>query len=1117
MQQLLCLSISQRSIAALLTPFYFLFQSKELLLRFAMLVMSVGMMSGVIGQATVTSDKDDYAPLSNAVFTGAGFAPFEQVVLKVKNLTQPCNTVSADSSYYPWTVTADGNGAFVTNWTVCDCIGDSLRLKATGQTSGLAAYAYFTDAPSLASISPNSGPTSGGTLVTLTGSGFVPSATSITVAFGATSVPGTRVNNTTVTATAPAHASGTVNIVITVVATGGGNSGSASLSNVYTYTKEDQTISFANPGTKTYGDADFNLGATASSGLAVTYTVQSGPATIVSGNMLHITGAGSVTVRASQAGDVNYDAAPNVDQTFTISKAATTTVVTINGGPFTYTGAAQTPATVSVTGAGGLNLTPTATYANNIDAGTATASYTYAETANYLSSSDSKTFEIGKAATTTVVTIVGGPFTYTGAAQTPATVSVTGAGGLNLTPTATYANNIDAGTATASYTYAETANYLSSSDSKTFEIGKAATTTVVTIVGGPFTYTGAAQTPATVSVTGAGGLNLTPTATYANNIDAGIATASYTYAESANYLGSSDSKNFTIGKATATVSVNAYSVTYDGQPHTSTYSITGVNGESGATVGTINVTATTHTNAGTYPTDAWSFTGGANYNDANGTVSNTIGKADATVNVTGYTGTYDALPHGATGTATGVGGVNLAAGLTLGATFTNVPGGTANWTFNGGANYNNQSGSVAIVITQKSASVTPNALSKYCGQADPTFTGTLSGFITSDNVTASYSRNAGESVVGLYAISAVLSPAAVLGNYDITYNTAMFTINGLALDASASSTPVPIGQNATLSAVVSPAVAGVTVKFYVDGVEKGSGVTNGSGIATYTLTGLTTTDVYKIEAIAGTGGCSSTAAYLPVYDPNSAFVTGGGWIDSEAGSLKANPSVVGKANFGFVSKYKKGSSIVDGNTEFQFHAGDINFKSTMHESGSLVISGAKATYRGTGTINGLAGYKFTIVAIDGNWNNGFGPDKFRIKITTTAGLVIYDNQMGKDDNADDATVLGGGSIVIHEVKKKTANRMDAGVLILTPTEFNVKVLGNPSLTTFRLQLQGSNMQEKFTVKVVDVNGRLIEVQQNLYAGQVIELGSKYTQGTYFAEVMQGTNRKVVKLIKMANE
>jgi hypothetical protein len=49
----------------------------------------------------------DYAPFSTATFFGDGFAPNEEVVLKVKNLTQPCNTVAADSSYFPWTVTAD--------------------------------------------------------------------------------------------------------------------------------------------------------------------------------------------------------------------------------------------------------------------------------------------------------------------------------------------------------------------------------------------------------------------------------------------------------------------------------------------------------------------------------------------------------------------------------------------------------------------------------------------------------------------------------------------------------------------------------------------------------------------------------------------------------------------------------------------------------------------------------------------------------------------------------------------------------------------------------------------------------------------------------------------------
>ncbi|HJV64109.1 MAG TPA: MBG domain-containing protein, partial [Geomonas sp.] len=73
--------------------------------------------------------------------------------------------------------------------------------------------------------------------------------------------------------------------------------------------------------------------------------------------------------------------------------------------------------------------------------------------------------------------------------------------------------------------------------------------------------------------------------------------------------------------------------------------------------------------------------------------------------------------------------------------------------------------------------VTPAAASKTYGAADPALTGTLSGFIAADNVTATYSRAAGENVTGgPYAISATLAPPGVLGNYNITYNTANFTI-----------------------------------------------------------------------------------------------------------------------------------------------------------------------------------------------------------------------------------------------------------------------------------------------------------------------------------------------------
>jgi hypothetical protein len=160
--------------------------------------------------------------------------------------------------------------------------------------------------------------------------------------------------------------------------------------------------------------------------------------------------------------------------------------------------------------------------------------------------------------------------------------------------------------------------------------------------------------------------------------------------------------------------------------------------------------------------------------------------------------------------------------------------------------------------------------------------------------------------------------------------------------------------------------------------------------------------------------------------------------------------LTGKANFGFVSKYKKGSNQVDGKTDFQFKAADLNFKSTLHESGTLVISGKKATYRGEGTINDVPGFRFTLVALDGDWNNGSGPDEFRIKIWGSSG-IIYDNGLGADDNSDAATILGGGSIAIHEAKGKNSKRIVTDLVAVpwnTPIEVIEKKITSMSTAWF---------------------------------------------------------------------
>ena len=152
--------------------------------------------------------------------------------------------------------------------------------------------------------------------------------------------------------------------------------------------------------------------------------------------------------------------------------------------------------------------------------------------------------------------------------------------------------------------------------------------------------------------------------------------------------------------------------------------------------------------------------------------------------------------------------------------------------------------------------------------------------------------------------------------------------------------------------------------------------------------------------------------YVVVYDPSGGFVTGGGWIDSLEGAFAPDPSLTGRATFGFVSRYQRGATVPTGQTEFQFKVADLNFHSSSYQW--LVVSGPKGQFKGSGTVNGEGDYGFMLTAVDGQLQGGGGADKFRMKIWTKIGdLVVYDNQINGDDNAIPATAIGGGSIVIH--------------------------------------------------------------------------------------------------------
>jgi hypothetical protein len=435
--------------------------------------------------------------------------------------------------------------------------------------------------------------------------------------------------------------------------------------------------------------------------------------------------AGTYNVVASfTSADTNYANATGTG-TITINKANAT--VTVNGYTGVYDAAAH-GATGSATGVGGIALNGLDLGAKftNVPGGTASWTFTDA-TGNYSNANGTAAIVISKANAT--VTVNGYTGVYDAAAH-GATGSATGVGGIALNGLDLGAKFTNAPGGTATWTFTDaTGNYNSANGTVAIVISKANAT--ITVDGYTGVYDAIAH-GATGSAKGVGGIALTGLDLGASftNVPGGTATWTFTDA-TGNYNNATGTAAIVIDKANATVTVNGYTGVYDAAAHGATGSAKGV-GEialSGLNVGE----SFTNVPGGTA---SWSFTDATgNYNNTSGTAAIVIGKANAIVNVQGYTGVYDAAAHGASGSATGVGGIALN-GLDLGAKFTNVPGGTANWTFTDATgNYNNTSGTAAIVISKAKQTIVVSTPAPTQALYNSTFTVAAVGGLSGNPVT----------------------------------------------------------------------------------------------------------------------------------------------------------------------------------------------------------------------------------------------------------------------------------------------------------------------------------------------------------------------------------------------
>ena len=488
--------------------------------------------------------------------TTASFAPSSATLVATTSATGYADKGLTEATTYYYVVEAFNNhgSSQPSNQASAQTAGPSsiTVVSGSGQTSQV--DTPFAN-PLIVFVQDAEGNPVPGVTVTFTGNNVI-------FAAGATAVTD---NNGQAQISAQPDASGP----LTISATVNGVSSPAIFSE--TGTPIPQTITFNALPDVTYGVAPITLTASASSGLAVTYSV-TGPA-MVSGSILTVTGAGLITVTASQPGDTRYAAADVVVQSFTVAKA-TPTITWATPAPIVYgtpLSAAQLDASASV--AGSFTYSPASGILN---AGTQILSVTFnpTDSVNYTTASATVVLQVNRA--TPVITwaapaaiVYGTPLSTV---QLDASASVPGA--FTYTPSA---GVLSAGSHLLSviFTPIDTANYTAASDSVTLLVMPAVLTVTANSVSAPFgttpvlgaTISGFVNGDNNSVVTGAPALATTANAlslpgTYPISVGLGtLAAANYTFT----FGGGTYTVTFTaVAPTSGTLCNGAYNGTFNG-------------------------------------------------------------------------------------------------------------------------------------------------------------------------------------------------------------------------------------------------------------------------------------------------------------------------------------------------------------------------------------------------------------------------------------------------------------------------------------------------------------------------------------------------------------------------
>lgn len=143
------------------------------------------------------------------------------------------------------------------------------------------------------------------------------------------------------------------------------------------------------------------------------------------------------------------------------------------------------------------------------------------------------------------------------------------------------------------------------------------------------------------------------------------------------------------------------------------------------------------------------------------------------------------------------------------------------------------------------------------------------------------------------------------------------------------------------------------------------------------------------------------------------------------------------------------------------------------------------------------------------------PENFKASVVSGAKGSGGTNYTGNYSSTATATCSTVGTRPVTDALFTSKNGVggleDLTIESIGQAKLDATVIPNPSSTYFTITVRGKH-DSPLTLRIIDIFGQVVERHERIAANTTLRLGQSWTSGAYFAELTQGDQRRMVKIV-----